>query len=327
MPPQHPNPHPSRDTQDVIDAIAAETRAFVAADFDAWAQCWVQNPHTVDVYASKVSGLTVLRGWQAVQDNMRHVFANDLGCDLAEFHQENHQVQIMGDQAWVVFDAWSRDSSGAAESNFETRILQRQEGGWKIAYAAVIQQHDAGALDTEIAVDGQGYVVYTSDACRVQLQTHALLTISANRLRARRLDWDKILQAELAKAGAHHGYFALRRFHAQTGAPLQYPVILGQKDDGGVAIVLLSVRDQATYVLLVENAHVDRRLAVARAVFGLSDTQFAVAKRIALGYSIPDLAGQLGITTNTARTHLTRLYQKTGVHTQTALVRLLLSVG
>ena len=35
----------------------------------------------------------------------------------------------------------------------------------------------------------------------------------------------------------------------------------------------------------------------------------------------------MGISVNTAKTHLKRMFDKTGVHAQPALVRLLLSVG
>lgn len=52
-----------------------------------------------------------------------------------------------------------------------------------------------------------------------------------------------------------------------------------------------------------------------------------LARHIAMGESVKGAAEKLGISVNTARTHMTRLYEKTGVRSQAALVRLLLSVG
>ena len=72
---------------------------------------------------------------------------------------------------------------------------------------------------------------------------------------------------------------------------------------------------------------VDRRLSVAQVVFGLSDGQLRIARHIADGEGLKTAAEAQGISVNTARTHLARLYEKTGVSSQTALVRLLLSVG
>ena len=61
--------------------------------------------------------------------------------------------------------------------------------------------------------------------------------------------------------------------------------------------------------------------------FGLSEGQLRVARRIAGGDGLKEAAEALGISVNTDRTHLARLYEKTGFNTRTALVRLLLSVG
>lgn len=66
---------------------------------------------------------------------------------------------------------------------------------------------------------------------------------------------------------------------------------------------------------------------MAQAVYGLSDGQARLARQIADGKGAKEAAEALGISVNTARTHLSRLYDKTEAHAQTALVRLLLSVG
>ena len=69
----------------------------------------------------------------------------------------------------------------------------------------------------------------------------------------------------------------------------------------------------------------EARLSAAAVTFGLSPVQLDVAKLIAEGRSLTQIAEQLGITANTARTHLDRIFDKTGVRTQPALVRMLLT--
>ena len=71
----------------------------------------------------------------------------------------------------------------------------------------------------------------------------------------------------------------------------------------------------------------ERRLDAAAAVFGLSPAQKRLAGQIANGKSLPEIAEAMVITTNTARTHLDRIYEKVGVRTQPALVRVLLSTA
>jgi DNA-binding CsgD family transcriptional regulator len=65
---------------------------------------------------------------------------------------------------------------------------------------------------------------------------------------------------------------------------------------------------------------------MAAAIYGLSPTQKQLAALVAEGVTLPEIARRLRIRTSTARTHLQRIFDKTGVRTQPALVRVMLSV-
>ena len=194
---------------------------------------------------------------------------------------KKHQINIDNDTAWVVFDGWSQDHSDAEDLNFETHILKRDAGVWHIVYASAMQHYDPGAADQEISVDETGRVVWASARTLAPLKSPLVLTVSAGRVRARRLEWDKILQKRLAAAGKYHGFFELYHFATETGGPRRYPVVLGDTPDGGVAVVHLSVRDGVTHLRIDADTQIDNRLAVAQAVFGLSDGQMRVGRHIA----------------------------------------------
>lgn len=311
----------------IIAAIWAETQAFLDADFAAWSTCWVQDERTQDVYVSATAGLSVLSGWAAVAAHMKAVLQSGLGCHKTQIRQTNHQITVEQDTAWVVFDGWSEAHSGATDLNFETRILERQSGAWKIVYSSVMERSEHNSRKNEISVDKEGRLIFATHETLEKLKTHPVLTISAGRVRAHRRDWDKQLQKEIVRAGKYHGFFELHRFSAETGGTFQYPVVLGGSHDGGVAVTMISVRDCVTYLRIDGDEIIERRLAVAQVVFGLSDGQMRVANRIAAGDGLQKIAEALGISVNTARTHLGRIFEKTGVNSQTALVRLLLSVG
>jgi DNA-binding CsgD family transcriptional regulator len=70
-----------------------------------------------------------------------------------------------------------------------------------------------------------------------------------------------------------------------------------------------------------------RRLQNAVLAYRLSPAQTRLAAVIAEGRDLGAAAELLGVTVNTARTHLYRMFEKTGVHSQPALVRALLSVA
>ncbi len=61
---------------------------------------------------------------------------------------------------------------------------------------------------------------------------------------------------------------------------------------------------------------------LAATLYDLSRSEASVFERIALGDGAPEAAEALGVSASTVRTHLLRIYQKTGVHRQSQLVRL-----
>jgi len=321
----------SKVTEDAHLAISAviyaETHAFQRGDFESWKACWLQDERTQDVYFSATAGLTVQSGWPAIGAQMQNVLNSGIGCDMVRFGQENLRISLSRDTAWVVYDSWMTDSNDNKGESFETRILERVGDLWKIAYSSFIPKHNGGPVGNTLGLDQNGIVVMADPASLEVVKHHPIFTISAGRLRSHRVEWDKALQLAISKAAHHHGFFETHRFANEMGGPASYPVILGHTDEGGVAVAHLTIRDSVTYVRLDSDHLLDRRLNFAQAVFGLSEGQMRVARKIALGEGLKGLAENLGISVNTARTHLSRLYEKTGVNSQTALVRLLLSVG
>lgn len=191
----------------VIAVIQAETVAFLNADFESWAACWLHDDRTQDVYISPMTGLTVLSGWPAIAENMKRVIRNEMVCQLKQIQQKNHKISVTKETAWVVYDGLPEDDSGKVGFNYETRILERTSSGWRIVYSSVMVQHESSSGNSEISVDQLGRVVWANSECLEKLKTHPFLTISAGRLRAHRSDWDKALQKEISRTGKYHGFF------------------------------------------------------------------------------------------------------------------------
>lgn len=326
-PPATPADRDDSDRAAIAALLHAETETFQNEDFEAWAALWVQEDRTMDVAYSRSAGLGAAEGWPEISRRMRKVFDENINCGLVDFGQENLRINLYGDTAWAAYESWSIFGTGGRGESFESRFLERHDDGWKIVFASFILRETNEGTGLPLAVDAEGRVVSSPPECLEALRSHPYLTISAGRLRAHRRDWDRALQAAIAQAARHHGFFETHKFINDMGGPADFPVILGQTDEGGVAVVPISIRDATTYVWVGGNDQLDRRLGFARNVFGLSEGQIRVARRIAMGDGLRGAADELGISVNTARTHLARLYDKTGVGTQAALVRLLLSVG
>lgn len=321
------NPDQAAEKSAIMAVIARETDTFVQQDFNGWAECWVQDERTREVCISSSIGSTILEGWETLRDYMKNVIENGAVCKISEIERFNESITVSGDIAHVVFDETSKHASGRIEKTFETRVLERSNGAWRILYASFVLRGHQHIDQGRLAVDATGEILCAPDEASEQLKTHPGLQISNNRLRATKPAWDKTLQASLECAAEQHGYFQHYRYMSESGRNFRLPVVLGEKDEGGVAVCVLFVRDGMTFIETQDDGDIDARLNVAKSVFGLSDGQMLLANRIVHGDNLTSASEALGISINTVRTHLSRIYEKTGINSQTALVRTLLSVG
>ena len=85
---------------------------------------------------------------------------------------------------------------------------------------------------------------------------------------------------------------------------------------GGERFALVLVNDPETNAGATEDE--------LRTLFGLTRSEAHVARLLADGHSLADVCEALDISANTVRTHLKRIYTKTGTHRQSSLVRLVL---
>ncbi|MCG7521505.1 DUF4440 domain-containing protein [Ruegeria sp. Ofav3-42] len=311
----------------VMSVITRETAAFLRQDFNDWAACWVHDERTREVCVSSSFGATVHEGWDKLSSYMREVIEGGSVCNISNVQRSNVAITISGDLAHVVFDETSKNAYGRIENTFETRVLERTEGTWRILYASFVLRGHQYVDASRLAVDAKGQILGAPTEARSHLERHPGLQISNNRLRGSKPAWDKILQTGLKQAAEQHGYFQHYKYMTESGRNFRLPIVFGETDEGGVAVCVLFVRDGLTFVETQNDDDIDERLSIAKSVFGLSEGQMLLAHRIVSGDSLTTASDTLGISVNTARTHLSRIYTKTGVNTQTALVRTLLSVG
>jgi DNA-binding CsgD family transcriptional regulator len=83
---------------------------------------------------------------------------------------------------------------------------------------------------------------------------------------------------------------------------------------------------RAVAIVLISDAETEKQASAAdlRRRFGLTPAEAAFALEIIKGDGRQATADRLGITVGTARSHLSKIFDKTGVRHQAELVRLLL---
>jgi DNA-binding CsgD family transcriptional regulator len=91
------------------------------------------------------------------------------------------------------------------------------------------------------------------------------------------------------------------------------------------AFALWEMLEQARVLVLIVDPSAQSRATAAaiQATFGLTPAEARVAVLIGSGLGGPETAAMLGISPSTVKTHLKRCFEKTGVHSQVGLARIL----
>jgi DNA-binding CsgD family transcriptional regulator len=177
--------------------------------------------------------------------------------------------------------------------------------------------------DPMIAVGPDMTVVWVNRGGSDTLLDHPGLVISSNRLRARNRRFDSRLRDAVTWA---HEKLCSNPQKNRGGSDRSRAVLLGDNDEGAPLFCWIFIEDGKVLVAFDEPGVKAAQLERARTLFGLSPGQMRLSRLIMQGQELATAAEHLGVTVNTARTQLNRIFEKTGVHSQAALVRRLVSL-
>jgi len=124
----------------ILAVIEQQSAAFWAKDFQRWADTWVHAPYIRRLGWSEPGGVSHLEGWDAIGGRMEKNMADNPTPNLtpAKLVRERLNVQVHGDVAWVTFEqhgvATGEPQFDMPGLSYETRILEKHDGKWRIAY-------------------------------------------------------------------------------------------------------------------------------------------------------------------------------------------------
>lgn len=310
----------------ILAVLRAESDAYLRRDYDALASHWVQSPQArlMTVFASL--GVRVEKGWEAIGARYRGIMGRSLPkYDAAErVHLENINVVLGGDMAWVSYEQIAPDIGDGLEVaglQHELKIFHRVGGSWKIGCMVVVQGTVELANWPLIEVDSDLRILWMNKQARQQIVGHPGLVAAAGQLRARRSDHRQALSAAVDLA-----FRELRSQIPLNAAPKQaWAVALGEDASGAPLHCWVLLEDARAVVSFDDAEAIARRIAGAQEVYDLSPAQVRLARLIVSGHDLASAAGRLSVSVNTVRTQLQRIFDKTGVRSQAALVRSLLT--
>ncbi|MBY5931972.1 DUF4440 domain-containing protein [Tateyamaria omphalii] len=308
----------------ILAVVEAETDAYLQHDYEAWQSCWHDADEIQRIQTHVGSGVTVTKG-PAVRDQMRGIFAQAQTWQLPRrFQRENYSIVIGSDMAWVSYDqigdapSIPKDIPGQYH---ELKILQKVDGAWKISCLVSTQIRTTSTQSPMIEVDGEGRVLEMNTSAQDRLPDHPLLYLKANRIWARGED----ALVHLQEAVTWVATIRTRHTPCVGEEAVIRSVPLGQDDAGLAHICWVLLRDGKLLITFDDRERLKTQLNTAGEVYQLSEAQQKLAHHLVAGRDLAAAADAMDISTNTAKTHLQRIYDKTGVRAQPALVRILLS--
>lgn len=318
---------PSPEEQEILAFLRSEQESYYRGDFETFTAHWHHGPEVRRIVSGPQVGTRVHRGWQELaprfKEGMRQYPQNFDARKLLRW--ENIQVQIAGDMAWISYDQVAvRHAPGmhVPPLSHEVKIVQRIDGMWKLVclmgVAPAIGREDTPRI--ELRSDGR--VVSINELARERLASHPGLIVSGERPRARNRAFDAGLQAAIEQC----------RKRLATNLPNGFlndqasAVPLGE-DEAGHPLFCWLFSEQERVLISFDDAFLLRgRLEKAAATFGLSPAQLNLVELLASGHDLAKAAEELGVTVNTVRTQVRRMFEKTHARNQAALVSRLLSV-
>lgn len=320
---------PEADCRALLAVIEGDLSAYMNRDLDRQRQYFLRDDRMVSIMQIAGTGLNRCWGWKEFEALMRRNKRVAPFPSKAPVRFENTRIKVDGDMGWVHFDQYVVGSHSALDPpalTHNVRVFERHNGRWLIVFHGVFEPASHAQSAPSVEVDETAKVKSMNAGAEARIGSFPGLTISAGVLRGARPAWDKVLRRAIRRAADLCDYAKMHR-QVERGQHVVFPVVLGEDETGASNICLVEVTDFSVWVTFGQHEVVERRLRVAKAAFGLSDGQLAVAQLIADGKDLASAAAVLGITVNTVRTHLRRMFDKTGVRSQTALLRVILSLG
>lgn len=308
----------------ILAVIDAETRAYLQRDYDTWEKCWHDGPEIRRIHAHAGTGVSIIQGPEIRAQMRRMLSKNTEWLPPEAIRRENVNLVISPDMAWVTYDQIG-DMSGVlsemAGHYHELKILQKVDGSWKLACIVGTQLRTDHVRAPLVELDESSRLVWMNEAAKERLPDHPLLGLHGNHLRAK----DPDARNELRSAVAWMAEIRDRHTPCVGEDAVTRAISLGQGDTGLTHICWAILRDGKLLITFDDTDRLERQLTSAAKVYGLSGAQERLARHLIDGRDLSCAAGALGISPNTAKTHLQRIYDKTGVRAQPALVRLLLN--
>lgn len=130
----------AQDEEAIKKVIAQETSAFMNVDYKSWADTWAKVPYAYRSY-SDATTTTYVEGWEELNNAFAEYFKSAKPAN-SEITNDWIEIKIFGNGAYVRFTQKIKDSIELEETS-QIRVLEKQDGKWKIVCLGAIAKSEA----------------------------------------------------------------------------------------------------------------------------------------------------------------------------------------
>lgn len=127
---------PAKEVKNIKALIEKETRAFFEIDKQTWSDCWAHVPYAFWSFAD-TTDVNSFSGWEAIDQGFAAYFSSSRPSE-ATIEREWLDIRIFGNGAYARFTQKVNDPDISRDEQAEVRVLEKQNGQWKIIHVGVI---------------------------------------------------------------------------------------------------------------------------------------------------------------------------------------------
>lgn len=302
--------------------LLEQTDNFEVCDKDpAWTEHWHRNDLWVErAMALKPPGVLSSQQLLDPSDYERSGFYQDWNRPLGIYHMVGSVFPVAGERSGVIgiHRARSHHEFGAGERRRLARVLPHLQRALRVqsqlAGTTTVRAAELAALDRlrtpALLIDGTGRLLHANTLGESHLRRGTDLSLCAGRVVAEAAFvplWRHLLDQ------AARGVGGAMRLNEVQGASITALLTPWREAPDAAPAVLVLLRDPTQQKASIE---------VLRQLFGLTLSEARVAAAIAEGIAPEEIAGRLGVSWGTVRSHLRQALAKTGTHRQSELAAL-----
>lgn len=233
---------------------------------------------------------------------------------------------VYRDYSKDAFDTAACERMATVTRHFQHAIALRSEFDALKGMNGILSSALEGLDAPMLLLRSDGEIVWANAAAEHQLAQQRLVKARSGRLTPAdsRLDSQFSATIESVFRSRRGGAFPVTATDEQAIGVIYFTFVQGEEQHSSLLPMAGSPSASLALAKLKlghrENPHLHR---ILRTLFGLTGQQASVAEMIYLGKTIPEISAALSIGAGTARNHLKAVFEKTGTHRQSELMKLI----